>query len=867
VPEDPVDGRVLASRAPGIITLTAPFSVADHRPESSAIPEHTTPDEGVCVVAPDWSIRFANAAMLEILGLADADADAEPRTFWEALPGLVASPAADALRQAMENRRLVCFRMAPPDGTGASWEVQTEPLARSGLRLRIRRVRARTGVRTPESRAPLAGVVDVLPMGVVIVDAATGCACHVNPAAAELLDCLGCAETGDAAVPLAGRLPLHRLTGEPLSAEEDPLRRALGGEPVREMDALLRQPAGDRTVVVTAVPLRGAGGDVERVVLGLHDLTARDGLERALLTRTSEAEHAAADAALRAEESRALREMGRALVSSLEPEKVLRLAAQNAMELLGARGCFVATPLPGGERLRIGTARGVVAALEGAEVPLADTGAGQVLATGEPMVASVDRLPPESRLRAELLRSGIRSGLLVPMRAFGEPFGVLAVVDRSSKFTSDHVRLLEAFADSAALAVHNAGLFAAERRRADVNRALLRAAEALTATLRPTEVMERIASIAQDLTAAEGAAVTLFTDDTHEAIRIEVAIGIVQSLTGLSVPTRGTITEEVSRHGQARIIAADAHPDHDSVRVLRRLGVEYQAVIPLRSEETFLGIFSVVRSAAGPPFSEEDLRVLSLLADQAALAVRNAHLYASAAEASRSKSQFLAMMSHELRTPLNALEGYASLMEDGIYGPVNARQRNALERMRAARGHLVQMIDQVLDVARVESGRKQVRLETVDLRVLALEVAEHLRGLAERKGLELEVAAERTPAVHTDLTMLRQVLINIVGNALKFTDAGSVGIAVRSVADHVQVVVTDTGPGIAPEDQERIFEPFVQVDPSTTRREGGTGLGLALSREFARLLGGDVYVESHGTGSTFTLRLPLRAEPRLPRSH
>jgi signal transduction histidine kinase len=264
----------------------------------------------------------------------------------------------------------------------------------------------------------------------------------------------------------------------------------------------------------------------------------------------------------------------------------------------------------------------------------------------------------------------------------------------------------------------------------------------------------------------------------------------------------------------------------------------------------------------GPPFAPESLRLLALLADQAAVAVRNARLYETAQVASRAKSDFLATMSHELRTPLNALEGYASLMADGIYGEVNPRQAHALARMRASQHHLLGLIQQVLDVARLEAGAKHPEMEEVNPAALAGSVVDALCGAAEKKGLTLRIEAEPVGRIRTDIGMTRQILTNLVGNALKFTERGGVTVRVREAGAVVQVEVEDTGLGIPPEHVERIWEPFYQVEPTMTRREGGTGLGLPLAREYARILSGDITVSSEpGAGSRFTLTLPRDLTP------
>jgi signal transduction histidine kinase len=225
--------------------------------------------------------------------------------------------------------------------------------------------------------------------------------------------------------------------------------------------------------------------------------------------------------------------------------------------------------------------------------------------------------------------------------------------------------------------------------------------------------------------------------------------------------------------------------------------------------------------------------------------------------ASVAKSEFLAVMSHELRTPLNALSGYAALLEEGIFGPVNDGQRGALARMRAARDQLVGLVEQVLDMARVEAGSKEVHREEVELDAVVAGVAGTLAGAAAGKGLALEVDAPPGLRLHTDGWMVRQIVSHLVDNAIKFTARGSVLVRARAGTGGVAVEVADTGQGIAAGYHERIFEPFFQVDASTTRQEGGMGLGLAVAREFARLLGGEVSVRSApGDGSVFVLSLP-----------
>jgi signal transduction histidine kinase/PAS domain-containing protein len=719
-------------------------------------------------------------------------------------------------------------------------------------------VRARREVEA--ERRALFDVLDTLPVGVIVAEAPGGRTVYLNPAAVAMggasTDLLGGARRGEG----ADRWQATRPDGTVFREDELPLVRAVRGETVRDVQMVVQTAGGERQILASGVPLRGAAGGVERGMVAFYDVTEQLALERALVQRTTEAEHAAGNAALRAEESRALREMGRALVSSLEPDDVLRLAAQNAMVLLGARGSFVATP-HAGQEVRIAPALGVMAQMDGTVVPLPGSAAELVLREGTQRFNTLDDFPGGSALLPVARRLGVDTMLLVPVRAYGESLGVLGVVDRRGGFAEEDARLLEAFADSAALAVHNARLYAGERRRAEVNRALLRAAEAMTSTLDPAEVMERIVALASELVGADGAGLTVLAGEDGEELRTAVATGLLEPLRGMGGRTEGSLTEEAFRHGGATVLSADDAPVHPAVAWLRRMGVEHYAIFPLRAGEERLGMIGLVRGAGGPPFTVEELEILDLLGDQAALAVRNARLYERAQAASEAKSGFLATMSHELRTPLNALEGYSSLLEEGIYGPVTEAQRGALARMRRARAHLVELIDQVLDVARVEAGTKRVQPEPVRLPALVRDVAEALRGAADARGLSLAVEVrDDVPTLRTDPGMVRQILVNLVGNAVKFTQRGGITVRLLSEADSVRLEVADTGEGIAPELQERVFEPFFQVDPSTTRREGGVGLGLALSREFARLLGGDLTVRSApGEGTTFTLSLPVTA--------
>jgi len=229
-----------------------------------------------------------------------------------------------------------------------------------------------------------------------------------------------------------------------------------------------------------------------------------------------------------------------------------------------------------------------------------------------------------------------------------------------------------------------------------------------------------------------------------------------------------------------------------------------------------------------------------------------------AERASSAKSQFLAVMSHELRTPLNAIIGYQDLLAHEVGGPLNENQRGYVTRIRSASEQLLKLIEQILSLSRIDAGKEELRLERVDVTSVASETVSMIEPAAVGKGLTVKLSAPGVPIeCVSDSGKLKQILMNLLSNAVKFTDRGSVEVEVAPTPHSVAIRVRDTGPGVPEREQARIFEPFVMADGSSTRRHGGTGLGLPVSRELARLLGGEVFIENMtAEGSTFTLELP-----------
>ena len=281
-----------------------------------------------------------------------------------------------------------------------------------------------------------------------------------------------------------------------------------------------------------------------------------------------------------------------------------------------------------------------------------------------------------------------------------------------------------------------------------------------------------------------------------------------------------------------------------------------------------IGVLSLTRSEV-QPFTDKQIELVTTFADQAAIAIENVRLFdeiqdksRQLEEASQHKSQFLANMSHELRTPLNAILGYTELMADGAYGEPSEKMLGILKRLEANGKHLLGLINDVLDLSKIEAGQLVLELSDYSVQDIAQTVRSTLEPLAADKKLafKLELAPE-LPAGHGDGRRLTQVLINLVGNAIKFTDAGEVAIKAEANNGSFYVSVRDTGPGISAADQAKLFQEFQQADNAITRKKGGTGLGLAISKRIIEMHGGKIWVESQvGQGSTFAFTLPVIVE-------
>jgi len=297
------------------------------------------------------------------------------------------------------------------------------------------------------------------------------------------------------------------------------------------------------------------------------------------------------------------------------------------------------------------------------------------------------------------------------------------------------------------------------------------------------------------------------------------------------------------------------------------MGIKAAIGAPMLWEGKGMGSILVGRDYAGP-FSDKDITLLKTFADQAVIAIQNARLFREIQDKSRQletankhKSEFLANMSHELRTPLNAIIGFSEVLLERLFGELNAKQDDYLKDIHASGKHLLQLINDILDLSKVEAGRMELDLATFDVPAAIANAMTLIRERAQRHNIALTLDADpQLGEIAADERKFKQILLNLLTNAVKFTpDGGEVRVTAQRSPDELVVAVHDTGIGIAPEDQQAVFEEFRQVGRSYTNKQEGTGLGLTLTRKFVELHGGRIWLESEpGKGSTFTFTIPAK---------
>jgi signal transduction histidine kinase len=380
-------------------------------------------------------------------------------------------------------------------------------------------------------------------------------------------------------------------------------------------------------------------------------------------------------------------------------------------------------------------------------------------------------------------------------------------------------------------------------------------ARELAAETDTNSLLEILCTAAAGQCGSNGAAVLKAVGKEGE---VTAAIGPLTIARGQRFALTGSLAREVLRSRDVVSVDDFTRSNRPLMRVVPELVVGPMLLVPLMAHDVMLGVIAVTRDPGAAPFAEADIECVRTIADYAALALWKAELLEQAQSADRAKSRFLATISHELRTPLTALAGYEELLADQVIGPLSETQLDVLERMRSVTQHLASVIEEVLAFSSLDERREIVRPTDFLAADLVRSVSAVIEPLARQKHLSYRSIVPDEPIrLTSDVDKIRQIIINLAGNAVKFTDTGDVTLALFRRDRAVCFEVVDTGIGIAPADIGRLFKPFAQLDTGLTRRHGGTGLGLYISRGLADLLGGRIEVESEpGKGSRFTLVVP-----------
>jgi signal transduction histidine kinase/HAMP domain-containing protein len=402
--------------------------------------------------------------------------------------------------------------------------------------------------------------------------------------------------------------------------------------------------------------------------------------------------------------------------------------------------------------------------------------------------------------------------------------------------------------------------------------ALGEVSQAVSSTLDLQKVLATIVAHAVELSETESGAIYEF-DEASERFRLrathrmseELIKAIRQSPVHLGETALGWAG--VKREA-VQIPDILEEPNYPLRQIIERDGLRALLAVPMLRKDRLIGGLVVRRRAVGQ-FKKETVDLLQNFATQSALAIQNARLFREIEKkgqeleiASKHKSEFLANMSHELRTPLNAILGYTELILDKIYGNVPEQIQEVLERVEQNGRHLLSLINDVLDLSKIEAGQLSLALNDYSMKEVVQTVVTAVESLAAEKNLELKVTV--SPEVDYgkgDEQRISQVLMNLIGNAIKFTEEGKIEVEATTSNETFLISVSDTGPGLSEADQQRIFDEFHQVDASSTRKKGGTGLGLSIAKRIVEMHGGRIWVESTlGEGSTFSFTLPVRVE-------
>jgi signal transduction histidine kinase/HAMP domain-containing protein len=623
----------------------------------------------------------------------------------------------------------------------------------------------------------------------------------------------------------------------------------------------------DQTIDIhTGDELEGLADQFNRMTGQLRESYA--GLERKVDERTRELTHSL-------EQQTAISEILRTISSSPSDVKpVLDAIADRAVALCGASAASI--HLTDGNVLRQFASKGETAEETAAVAVLPisrESTSGRAILEHRTihvhdMLAEASEYPVGAEISR---RFGNRTLLVTPLYREGQPFGTILLRRTEVRpFSEREIALLKTFGDQAAIALENVRLFNETKEALDQQRASGEVLAAISNSIADTSpVFETILNSCERLFAGRMAVIDLVGEDgmvhlgayhgpnQDDVRRVYPHTVDASSATGTAIATRAVV----------HFASLDDAPE-SARAALTAFGIKAAIGAPMMWEGRGIGAIWVAREYVGP-FSGKDIALLKTFADQAVIAIQNARLFREIQDKSRQleianqhKSEFLANMSHELRTPLNAIIGFSEVLLERLFGELNEKQDDYLKDIHSSGRHLLNLINDILDLSKVEAGRMELDVSMFDLPTAIANATTLIRERAQRHGIALhqDVSAE-LGNVEADERKFKQIMLNLLSNAVKFTpDGGTIKVSARRTPDTIVVAVHDTGIGIAPEDQEAVFEEFRQVGRNYTSKQEGTGLGLALTRRFVELHGGRINVDSTpGKGSTFTFTLPVNS--------
>ena len=629
--------------------------------------------------------------------------------------------------------------------------------------------------------------------------------------------------------------------------------------------------------------LKGNIRDKERILAELQDLNRT--LEDRIRERTAELEERSEALQRSLDEVRAMGEISSAVSSSLDLTEVLDAVSASAVRLSGSDACGIYEVVRNTFTV-VAThnlSREFVRAIEGADPR--QGALSRAAEMGQPVQFPDLAAAQDFALRDIILREGLRALVAVPMGSGGVLRGIVLYRRQAGPFDERAVRLLTTLANQSKVAIENARLFQEVRSQRVRLETLSRNMEQLyrlsTAMQEPLSLKDQLARVLE--AARQVVRIDRFyiwvVSPAGDRVAALVGAGFSEAereeFVGVEIPLADAGAMAEAYRTGVPLAFDEEHPVPSELRLAppysERRGLRSKAflVVPMIARGRVVGLLTADNKVGREPVPAQTAALLQIFASHAAVAIENARLFHEIEDkghqlevASKHKSQFLANMSHELRTPLNAVLGYTELILDNIFGEVPPEIRDTLERTRSNGLHLLGLINDVLDLSKIEAGQLTLSLGEYSIGEVVHVALSSLRSLAEEKKLQLKaLVAPDLPPGKGDERRITQVLLNLLGNAIKFTEAGDVTVEAAAADGCFTVSVSDTGPGIAAADQQKIFEEFQQADSSSTRRKGGTGLGLSIARRIIELHGGRIWVESSlGQGSTFRFALPVRVE-------